>query len=125
MDYLNYQQVNSLRKKQQETSRQKFLEECRKRLDKIISKKMQTTFIGALDSFEKYFGFLWGSEKDERDLTKEERRFDEIWEECRNDILNKGNFQLRAVQNELAQNTVQWNRHHLDMPIKGDRNESK
>lgn len=119
MDYLNYNQVNSLRQKQKEASRAKFLEDCRKRLDKIISKKIETTFIGALDSFEKHFGFLWGQDKDEdAKLTKQEIQMENLWEACRTDILNKGNLQKRSASNEINQNTVQWNRYHLDMPIK-------
>ncbi len=123
MDYLNYNQINSLRQKQKEISKQKFMEDCRRRLDKIISKKIETTFIGALDSFERYFGFLWGNEKEEDELSKEELKFDELWQNCRTDILNKGNHNKRSAQDEIMNHTVLWNRYTLNLPIKETRDE--
>ena len=32
--------------------------------NKILTKRFQTTMIGALYEFEKTFGYLWGHEKD-------------------------------------------------------------
>lgn len=118
MDYLNYNQVNLLRQKQKELRHERFLEDCRRRLDKIISKKIETTFIGAVASFEKYFGFLWGQEKDERDLTREEIQLDKLWEQCRNEILNKGNKNLRAAQDEISNHIIEWKKHKLVLPVK-------
>ena len=34
----------------------------------ILTKRFQTTMIGALFEFEKTFGYLWGHEKEEKDL---------------------------------------------------------
>jgi hypothetical protein len=61
-----------------------------------VYKKFQTTMIGALARFEENFGFLWDND------TKEAERFDLIWEETRNSILNNGNKQARSALTEIS-----------------------
>lgn len=67
----------------------------------IITKRLQTTMIGAIYQFEENFGYLWGLDKDENELTEQEHRFRLKWEDTRNQILNNGNNQLRKCINEL------------------------
>jgi hypothetical protein len=67
----------------------------------IIKKRIQTTMIGALYEFEENFGYLWGLDKEESQLTEKELRFRDQWEDARNNILNKGNNQLRQCLSEL------------------------
>lgn len=72
----------------------------------ILKKRIQTTMIGALDQFEKSFGYLWGQEKfEDEELTDKEEKFLEIWEETRNRILNNGNNQLRKAVSEFNKTT--------------------
>lgn len=61
-----------------------------------IYKKFQTTMIGALARFEDSFGHLWDND------SKEGERFEIIWEDTRNSILNNGNKQARAALNEIT-----------------------
>lgn len=68
---------------------------------KILKKRFQTTMIGALFEFEKTFGYLWGHDKDENDLTERELDFLDRWDFTRNQILNTGNHQLRKALNDL------------------------
>lgn len=68
----------------------------------ILTKRFQTTMIGALYEFEKSFGYLWGYNKTEDEfLTEKEEKFLDIWEETRNKILNNGNNQLRKAVSEI------------------------
>jgi hypothetical protein len=60
-----------------------------------VEKKFQTTMIGALARFEDSFGYLWEDDHAERE------KFENIWEETRNLILNNGNKQLRSALNEI------------------------
>lgn len=60
-----------------------------------VYKKFQTTMIGALARFEENFGYLWDND------SKEAERFEQIWEETRNSILNNGNRQARSAINEI------------------------
>lgn len=64
-------------------------------LDRVY-KKFQTTMIGALARFEESFGHLW------EDDSSEAERFEIIWEDTRNSILNNGNKQARAALNEIS-----------------------
>lgn len=70
----------------------------------ILTKRFQTTMIGALFEFEKAFGYLWGQEKNEEDLTEKELDFLDRWDAVRNQILNNGNNQLRKAIADLSKN---------------------
>lgn len=73
-------------------------------IKKILTKRFQTTMIGALFEFEKTFGYLWGHDKDEKDLTDKELDFLDRWDMVRNQILNNGNSQLRKSISDLSKN---------------------
>jgi lipoate-protein ligase A len=101
-----------------EGRRQKFLDNCRKRLSNIAETKLKTTFIGALDAFEKEFGDLWGSGIDEEEKTQEEQEWFDKWQAVRTLILNNGNNQLRALLNEISNHIVEWNRYTTTFYLK-------
>jgi hypothetical protein len=61
-----------------------------------VYKKFQTTMIGALARFEDKFGFLWD------DNTQDAEKFDMLWEETRESILNNGNKQARSALTEIS-----------------------
>ena len=81
------------------------------RLNDSINKKFRTTFIGALSIFEDMFGHLWGNRLPKYKLNAEQLEFRRIWEEARTLILNNGNNQLRASQNEISEYDIEWNRY--------------
>lgn len=115
---LSHSAMKNMAEKAKNARREKYLEDSRKRLETIIRKKMRTTFIGALDSFETNFGDLWGHGLNEDELSDEQVEFQAIWDATRTDVLNKGNTQLRGLQTELANHVVSWNRYTLDLPVK-------
>ena len=67
----------------------------------IVTKRFQTTMIGALYAFEETFGHLWGLEKYEDELTEAEYKFRLMWENTRNTVLNNGNNQLRKCLSDM------------------------
>jgi len=73
----------------------------------ILTKRFQTTMIGAIFEFEQNFGYLWGLDKQETELTENQQKFRLKWEDTRNQILNNGNSQLRKCLSDL--NKVQTN----------------
>lgn len=78
----------------------------------ILTKRFQTTMIGSLFEFEKEFGYLWGLDKEEEDLTETQQKFRDKWEDTRNQILNNGNNQLRkclADLDKIQTNNVKYN----------------
>jgi hypothetical protein len=86
------------------------------RLKKEARKKIQTTMIGSLSSMEKFFGFLWGEDSD--DLTQDQMRMRDIFEDMRTEILDKGNIQIRNMDSEIETYDVIWNKYHINLPIK-------
>ncbi len=90
----------------------------KRQLIRHVSTKIKTTMIGALDSFEKGFGYLWGHTKELEELTPEESEMRELWEEIRTEVLDKGNGQLRGAQDEISQYTLKWNKFHTEFLIK-------
>lgn len=71
----------------------------------ILTKRFQTTMIGALFEFEKTFGYLWGQTKEDNELTDNELDFLDRWDFVRNQILNNGNNQLRKAIADLDKHT--------------------
>lgn len=93
----------------------KYEESSSDRLLNITSKKIKTAFIGAIATMEDYFGELWGHGLTEDECTDDQLYWRKVKEECRNEILNKGNGQIRAIENEFKQYSVKWNRYNLTM----------
>jgi hypothetical protein len=123
---IKFNRLNALQEKMKAAEEQKFLEQCRRRLDNIAQTKIKTTFIGAISAFEETFGFLWGYGKNDDELTDEEKKFRELWYKVRTIILNNGNTQRRALSNEISNHVVQWNKYRVDYIFgkpKGDNNE--
>lgn len=110
--------VTEHRRAEQGARERRYEEQSRRRLLRIIERKLSTSFIGALSKFEQFFGHLWGHGLDERELTDVQRRWREAWEECRNEVLNNGNNQVRAVRAELAQYTMSWDAYQTNMQVK-------
>ena len=112
--------VNQQRKSVEEPAKElRYQDASRKRLARILKKKMTTAFIGALARFEQFFGEeIWGHGKPEEECTPEQLAWREVWEECRTEVLNNGNHQWRAVENEVVQYVVAWNRYQTTLPVK-------
>ena len=62
------------------------------KLLKSFKKKIETTMIGSLSSFEKYFGEFFDQNQEIHDL----------YQQARSEILDKGNYQLRNTEAELS-----------------------
>ena len=121
----NLEDYKKLREQTKKYNDEKYRESSKKRLMKNVERKFKTTMIGALASFEKYFGDLWGH--DEGELSDEQIKMKQFWEQARTEILNNGNSQLRIAQEEIAQYTMTWNRYHIDFvlsPPKQDNEEN-
>lgn len=85
-------------------------------LFKSCKKKIQTTMIGALDTIEKKFGFLWCFESEE-ELTPEQKQIKDIYEEIRAIILDRGNTQIRNLEAEFSGYEVQRKRYQINLPV--------
>jgi len=93
----------------------KFKQDSRDRLSKILKKKVETTMIGALSSIEDHFAFLWTSK--DGGISPEQKIMYDTFQKVRSEILDKGNTQSRNVDAELAQYEVKWLRYQTSMPV--------
>ncbi len=124
MDNINAEHLNVLKNKIKQQNENKYLEDSKKRLENIITTKIRTTFIGAIDIFEQNFGELWGYNSNQP-LTSSQKELLKLWNQIRTEILDLGNNQLRAAQLELSNHTIKWNRYTVNIPIKpqGEKDE--
>ena len=93
----------------------KFKQDSRDRLSKILKKKVETTMIGALSSVEEHFAFLWTSQ--DGGMSPEQKIMYDTFQKVRSEILDKGNTQSRNLDAELAQYEVKWLRYQTTMPV--------
>ncbi len=103
-----------------EEGKKKYREESKLRFQRIYTTKLRTAFIGALAKFEEKFGFLWGhNDRSTTDIDEQldEKFFEELWQSVRNEILTNGNNQIRALDKELEQYTLMWERYHAVFPV--------
>jgi hypothetical protein len=91
----------------------------------ILSKRFQTTMIGSLYQFEEAFGYLWGFDKEDEDLTELEHRFRLKWEDVRYKILNNGNNQLRSAIKDLSKINQNQNKYHYRYNVNNTNNEER
>jgi hypothetical protein len=110
------------RKVEEETKKEAFKHTSKARLLRILKRKFETTFIGAVNQVEEIFGFLWGKNVPrDTPLTEEQKKYLTLWNALRNRILNIGNNQLRAMEKELQTHDVTWNRYRITT-VKGNNN---
>jgi hypothetical protein len=90
----------------------KYKEDSKDRLSNGIKKRIQTTMIGAISSIEEHLGFLWTENSPHCEEMKE------LFFRLRSEILDKGNYQMRNIDAELAQYDVELLRFQIEMPVK-------
>ena len=92
-------------------------------LFKASKKKIQTTMIGALSTIEEHFGFLWGFELPEDQLTPEQKHVKSIFDDVRAKILDRGNTQIRSLESEFVNYEISRKKYFINLPVakpKGD-----
>lgn len=99
--------------------RKKFKEEglmevSKNKLYQVAKKKILTTMIGALDSIEKSFGFLWNNE----DPTSQQKQMRMIYDQIRSEILDKGNTQIRNLEAEFSNYDIVFKKYSTRIPFK-------
>jgi hypothetical protein len=107
--YENFEKASKINKEDELKLNEKHLLLSKEKLKKVANTKMRTTFIGSLSAIEKFFSELWEYDyQDGEEVSKRKRVWKEKWEQCRAEILNNGNNQLRAVDAEIDQYSVSW-----------------
>lgn len=97
--------------KRRKESDGRYKDSSKRRYLNILKKKFNTTIIGSLAAFEESFGDLWGHGLNINDLDEDQRYWREVWMQTRSKVLDNGNSNLRAAENEISQYTLSWNRY--------------
>ena len=85
------------------------------KLYQVSKKKILTTMIGALDSIEKNFGFLWS---DSENMTSQQKQMRSIYDQIRSEILDKGNTQIRNLEAEFSNYDIVFKKYNTVIPFK-------
>lgn len=109
-----YRTLVQMKKESEARQKAKYKTDSKERLKKIATKKIQTTMIGALDSVEKHLGFLWEEDED----GKSNPALRETYEIVRQEILDRGNDQIRNLMTEIEQYDIEWLRYQLTLKVK-------
>lgn len=121
---LSFAQLKILKEQKDKAVKEQYMEKCKNRLSNILSKKIETSFIGAIANFEEKFGFLWGIALHDNERTEEQKQFYEIWQAVRSEILTNGNNQIRATKHEISQYDIYWKRYHTEFKILTEENKN-
>lgn len=88
----------------------------KERLLKICTTKIRTTMIGALESIEKRLSQYYNVEEGQKP-TNEQLAIKRLYDEMRQEILDKGNHQIRNIEKEFEQYEIDWKRYTLTLPV--------
>ena len=113
MDNMSNYLKKSFDLKQKKEDRQREL--SKDRLLSAATKKIQTTMIGSLSTIESHFGFLWEGEN----LTPEQKQLKNIFEDLRSEILDRGNTQIRNLEQEFLNYDITWKKYTINLPFVG------
>ena len=91
---------------------------AKKRLSERLVKNMETIMIGALEEFEKGFGYLWGHDKD-GEFSEQEQAFYDLWQEVRTEILDRANLKILQSEKEIEKYNISVKK--IELPVKGPR----
>lgn len=106
-----YKTIIQMKRENEARKKAKYKIDSKERLKKIATKKIQTTMIGALDSIEKHLSFLW----------EENSELRETYEIVRQEILDRGNDQIRNLMSELDMYDIEWLRYNLQIKVNNRR----
>lgn len=91
-----------------------YMIKSRKLLEENACKKIKTTMIGALRSFEVHL-----------EKYMEDEEFQQAFALAREEVLNKGNKQINNLKKELDSYEISWKRFHMVLPMARNRNIKK
>jgi hypothetical protein len=110
MDEFSYYMKKSLDFKKRKEEKEK--EISKEKLLDASKKKVQTTMIGAISTVEKYLDFLW------EDEGSQQEDFKKIFQDIRSEILDRGNTQIRNLENEFLNYEIVRKKHSINLPFK-------
>lgn len=99
------------KQEREKKQREDYRKASKDRLKKICTTKIRTTMIGALDIIERYLEEYWDKNSEGANKLRE------IYENIRQEILDKGNAQIRNIESEFEQYNIEWLRYTVNLPV--------
>lgn len=112
MDRLQHRQLQEAVKQRKQQAEDKHEEISLQKFLNVLRRKMTTTIIGSISALEEEFGDLWAENADSSNK-ETQKNLEKRFKRARQKILDNGNNQLRAIENELKQYTIVWNGYEL------------
>src|SRR3990167_11036375 len=112
----DFGQQLAMRKHLDEKKDKEYKRVSKERLLKICTTKVRTTMIGALESIEKRLAPYYTVE-DGKKPTNEQLELRRLYDEMRQEILDRGNHQIRNIEKEFEQYEIDWKRYKLVLPV--------
>lgn len=85
--------------------KEQYMDRSKDRLITLLTKFINTTMIGSIATIEKHLS--------------DGRLSNEDFQRIRQEILDNGNKQRRAMLDELSRYKVEWQRYNMTLPVKG------
>jgi hypothetical protein len=86
------------------------------RLETVGRGKIKTTMIGAIESIEKYLGYLWNHNGLEERTDNEEEIY-QAFSLARQEILDRGHRQMKNLSKEIDSYNIEEKRFKLVIPV--------
>lgn len=122
---MNTEGYNILRlveqKKEEDNAKTRYQAASRSKLQNAISKRIRTTMIGALATMEEKLGFLFG---EDGNRNKEQEHLYNLFKEIRSNILDKGNDQIRQLENDFDAYTIEMKKFYLEFRVQKEGTEN-
>lgn len=94
---------------------------AREKLQENIEKKLLTTGVGALATFEHFLGYLWGQGVPPEELTENQQEFRKVYQLVRDEVFDNVNLQIRGMRSEVGLHTVEYTGNYVNLPISSTR----
>lgn len=103
--------------------RSRYKAEASRNLEDYSVSRCKTILIGALEEFEKGFGFVWGHGQNYNSLTEDQKDMRELWAEVRLEILGRGEMRINQLKDRFTQYTIEnKTTHTFKLPREGQDN---
>ena len=102
------------------TRQKKYEDASLEHLKRIIKKRCQTIFVGAVAKMEDHFGELWGEELelDEEQMNAIQRKWFDKFLTVRELVFDQGNDQITKLVNDIDNFCVSWSKLHIEFITK-------
>ena len=106
----NWEELNALKRRGEEERKARRMKASKDRLIETGSKRIKTSFVGAVAAIEKHMPFLFETEEGK-----------EIFASVKKEIFDNGNDQIRDFEKDLDVYEINFKQYRLELKIGEDK----